>query len=183
MRKIINSTYISLDGVVEEPHHWPTVERPADERRDQVQLDLLTSCDVVLMGRRTYDVFAPAWQARSGDPFADRMNAMSKYVVSTTLENPDWTNTTVISGDVAGQVREMKSRPGKDIVQYGFGAVSSLLMEHGLLDELRLWIHPLFVGAGNVDDLLFGKAPTTQFELIDATILNDGVAVLAYRLL
>ena len=138
MREIVNSTYISLDGVVEQPHTWPSIDRPSDGRGDQIQTDLLASCDAVLMGRRTYDSFAPAWQPRSGDPLSDRMNAIAKYVVSTTLEDPDWNNTTVISGDVAAQIRELKMRPGQDIVQYGFGAVSTLLMEYGLLDVLRL---------------------------------------------
>ena len=182
MRRIINSTYISLDGVVEQPHMWPTIERPTDERRDQIQTDLLMACDAVLMGRRTYEVFAPAWQARSGDPASDRINTMPKYVVSTTLKDPEWANTTVISGDVVGRIRELKSEPGQDIVQYGFGAVSTLLMQHSLLDELRLWIHPLFVAKGTTDDLLFPKAPPTQFELVDSNILNSGMAVLSYRL-
>ena len=140
------------------------------------------ACDAVLMGRRTYDGFAPVWQTRSGDPLSDRMNTMPKYVVSTTLKDPDWANTTVISHDVAGQIRALKDRPGQDIVQYGFGAVSTLLMEHGLLDELRLWIHPLFVGRGTLHDLLFPKGPATQFELTDATILEHGMAILSYRL-
>jgi dihydrofolate reductase len=181
MRRIINSTYISLDGVVEQPHEWPTVERPSEERGLQIQTSLLMACDVVLMGRRTYDGFAPVWQTRSGDPLSDRMNTIPKYVVSTTLRDPDWANTTVISGDVAGQIRELKAQPGQDIVQYGFGAVSTLLMEHGLLDELRLWFHPLFVGKGTSDDLLFPKGPPTQFELTDSTILKNGMAILTYR--
>jgi dihydrofolate reductase len=182
MRRIINSTYISLDGVVELPHEWPTIERPSDERGGQIQASLIMACDAVLMGRRTYDGFAPVWQTRSGDPVSDRMNTMPKYVVSTTLKEPDWASTTVISGDVARQIRELKSQPGQDIVQYGFGAVSTLLMEHGLLDELRLWFHPLFVGTGTSDDLLFAKAPPTQFELTDSTILESGMAILTYRL-
>ena len=182
MRKIINSTYISLDGVVELPHKWPTIERPSDDRGDKIQTDLLMACDAVLMGRRTYEVFAPVWPTRSGDPLSDRMNTMPKYVVSTTLTDPDWANTTVISGDVAARIRQLKEEPGQDIVQYGFGAVSTLLMEHGLLDELRLWIHPLFVGKGNSDDVLFPKGPPTQFVLTDSTILKSGMVILSYRL-
>jgi dihydrofolate reductase len=182
MRKIINSTYISLDGVVELPHEWPTIERPSDERGGQVQTTLLMACDAVLMGRRTYESFAPVWQTRSGDPFSDRINTMPKYVVSTTLTDPDWPNTTVISSDVAERIRQLKAQAGQDIVQYGFGAVSTLLMEHGLVDELRLWIHPLFVGKGSTDDVLFPKGPPTQFELTDATILKNSMAILTYRL-
>jgi dihydrofolate reductase len=182
MRKIINSTYVSLDGVVESPHTWPTIERPSDGRGDEIQTTLLLACDAVLMGRRTYEIFAPAWQARSGDPLSDRMNAIPKYVVSTTLADPEWANTTVISDRVVDRIRHMKGEPGQDIVQYGFGAVSTLLMEHGLLDELRLWIHPLFVGKGSVDDVLFLKGPPTQFVLTDSTILESGTAILGYRL-
>jgi dihydrofolate reductase len=182
MRKIINSTYITLDGVVEQPHNWPRLERrPADPRKDKAQTDLLLACDAVLMGRRTYKVFAPAWQARSGDPLSDRMNTIPKYVVSTTLKNPDWGNTTVISNDAAAEIRKLKEQSGQDIVQYGFGAVSTLLMENTLLDELRLWFHPLFIGKGTSDDLLFSKGPATQFDLIDSAIFDDGMAVLTYH--
>ena len=182
MRKIINSTYISLDGVVEQPHLWPTIDRPSDERGWQMQTDLLLACDAVLMGRRTYEGFAPVWQTRSGDPYSDRINTMPKYVVSTTLKDPDWANTNVVSSDVAGRIREIKDEPGQDIVQYGFGAVSTLLMKNGLLDELRLWIHPLFVGTGSTDDLLFPQGPPTQFELVDSTILESSMVILTYRL-
>jgi dihydrofolate reductase len=181
MRKIINSTYISLDGVVEQPHLWPTLPgRPSDERAGTIQTDLLLGCDAVLMGRRTYEGFAPVWQTRSGDAYSDRINAMPKYVVSTTLVDPDWPNTTVIAQGVADEIRRLKEQPGQDIVQYGFGAVSTLLMEHGLLDELRLWIHPLFVGTGTGGDTLFPKGPPAQFELIDSTILHGGMAILSY---
>jgi dihydrofolate reductase len=182
MRKIINSTYISLDGVVEMPHTWPSIERPSDGRGDEVQTNLLMQCDAVLMGRRTYESFAPAWQARSGDPLSDRMNALPKYVVSTTLTEPGWTNTTVISDNVAERIKELKDEPGQDIVQYGFGTVSTLLMQHGLLDELRLWIHPLFVGKGTTEDVLFPKGPPTQFELVDSAILKSSMVILTYRL-
>lgn len=180
MRKIINSTYITLDGVVEEPQNWHW-SRPADPRTDTVQTDLLLACDAVLMGRRTYDSFAAAWPSRSGDPLSDRMNSIPKYVVSTTLKNPDWSNTTVIANDIVPEIRKLKEQPGQDIVQYGFGTVSTLLMENGLLDELRVWLHPLFVGKGTTDDVLFPKGPPTQFELIDSATFNDGMAILTYR--
>jgi dihydrofolate reductase len=107
---------------------------------------------------------------------------MPKYVVSTTLKDPDWPNTTVISSDVVERIRELKAQPGQDIVQYGFGAVSTLLMQHGLLDELRLWIHPLFVGKGGTEDLLFPKGPPTQFEFVDSMTLKSSMVILTYRL-
>jgi dihydrofolate reductase len=135
----------------------------------------------MLMGRHTYDGFAPVWPTRSGDPVSDHFNAMRKYVVSTTLKDPEWNNTHVIAGDVPAELERLKQAPGKDIVQYGFGSVSRLLLEHGLLDELRLWVHPLIVGAGKPGDLLFGAAPATGFDLLDATALSDGTIVLSYR--
>ena len=181
MRKIINSTYISLDGVVEGPHLWPSLGRPSDERFGQIQAKLAESCDAFLMGRRTYEGFAPVWPTRSGDPVSDQINAMPKYVVSTTLKDPEWNNTHVIDGDVAAEVKRLKQAPGKDIVQYGFGVVSRLLLEHGLLDELRLWVHPLIVGAGRPSDLLFGAAPAVGFDLTDATTLSDGIVILSYQ--
>ena len=159
MRKIINSTYISLDGVVEGPHLWPSLGRPGDERSGQIQADLALSCDALLMGRRTYDGFAPVWPTRSGDPVSDQINAMPKYVVSTTLKDPEWNNTHVIDGDVAAEITRLKQAPGKNIVQYGFGAVSRLLLEHGLLDELRLWVHPLIVGAGQPERSAVRRRP------------------------
>jgi dihydrofolate reductase len=100
MRKIINSTYISLDGVIEQPHTWPPTG-PSDERADAIQTELLLACDAVLMGRRTYEAFAPVWPTRSGDAASDRINSMRKYVVSSTLRDPEWNNTTVIDGSIA----------------------------------------------------------------------------------
>ena len=121
---------------------------PATSAPAQIQTELLLSCDALLMGRRTYDGFAPVWPTRSGDPYSDHINAMPKYVVSTHADRPG-------VGQHAGDRRRrrrarsaaLKEEPGKDIVQYGFGAVSRLLLEHGLLDELRLWVHPLIVGS------------------------------------
>jgi dihydrofolate reductase len=181
MAKIINSTYITLDGVVEGPHLWPSLGRPGDERADQIQTDLLLSCDVLLMGRRTYEGFAPVWPTRSGDPASDHINAMPKYVVSTTLTAPEWNNTQVIDGDVVERIRQLKEKSAKDIVQYGFGPVSRLLLEHGMLDELRLWFHPLILGRGEPSDLLFGPAPAVGFHLADVTTLSNGIAILSYR--
>src|SRR5688500_17252233 len=95
VRRIINSTYVSLDGVIENPHHWPASEID-DPAGYTIQRDLLFACDAVLMGRRTYEGFAPIWSSRSGDEFSDRMNSLAKHVVSTSLTDPAWRNTTVI---------------------------------------------------------------------------------------
>jgi dihydrofolate reductase len=179
MRKIVNSTYISLDGVIEEPHMWPPTG-PEDEASGTIQTELLLACDAVLMGRRTYEVFAPVWPTRSGDPFSDHINGMRKYVVTSTLRDPEWNNTTVISGDPIAEIRRLKAEPGNDMVQYGFGRLSHALMEHGLLDELRLWIHPLIVGRGGPEALLYRDAPLTKFELRDTTPLKSGIVILTY---
>ena len=180
MRKIINSTFITIDGVIERPHLWPSLGRPGDERFDRIQTDLLLACDAMLMGRRTYEGFADAWPSREGE-FADRFNSMAKYVVSSTLKDPEWTNTQVIDGDVVAAVTRLKQAEGKDIVQYGFGPLSRLLLEHGLLDELHLWVHPLILGSGSPSDLLFGEAPAVGFRLADATTLTDGTVLLRYE--
>jgi dihydrofolate reductase len=180
VRKIINSTYISLDGVIQDPQLWPSSD-VHDERSGEIQAELLFGCDALLMGRRTYHGFAPVWAARSGDPFSDRFNSMRKYVVSSTLRNPDWNNTTVITGDVVDQVKQMKAQAGQDIVQYGFGQLSYTLMDNGLLDELRLWVHPFFVRKGGPEDLLFREGPLTLMQLEGATTLKSGIVILTYR--
>jgi dihydrofolate reductase len=180
MRKIINSTYISLDGVIESPHEWPSRD-VGDDTATTIQTELLFACDAVLMGRHTYDGFAPVWATRSGDPYSGRMNSMAKYVVSSTLRNPEWNNTTVIDGDVVAEIERLKDLPGKDIVQYGFGQLSYTLMDHGLLDELRLWVHPFFVRRGGPQDLLFREGPLTELDLVDTRTLGSGVVILFYR--
>ncbi|MGI8827407.1 MAG: dihydrofolate reductase family protein [Chloroflexota bacterium] len=180
MRKLINSTYVTLDGVVENVHLWPSLNG-SDDTGTAIQTKLLLSCDAVLMGRKTYESFAGVWEGKSGVEYTDQMNRMTKYVVSSTLQKPTWNNTTVISQDVLGEVKRIKEQPGQDIVQYGFGGIAYSLMEHGLLDELRLWIHPFFFGNAEPQDLLFRKAPLTKFELIDTATLKSGIVILSYR--
>jgi dihydrofolate reductase len=180
MRQLINSTYITLDGVVEGPHLWPSLKGGSSVEGDTIQTDLLKACDIVLMGRRTYDVFAPAWTSRSGDPYSDRINTMRKVVVSTTLTDPQWANTEVISGDVVARVRDLKDADGGHIVQYGFGDVTRLLLEHGLFDQLQLWIHPQLVGPSHASDLLYRPETAATFELVDARTLSNGIILATY---
>lgn len=181
MRRIINSTFVSLDGVIQNPQDWPPHTDVKDPTGEELETELLFGCDALLMGRHTYDSFASAWTARSGDPFSDRINSMAKYVVSSTLTNPEWENTTVLSGDIVAQIRELKDRPGENIVQYGFGRLSYTLLEHGLLDELRLWVYPLFVGRGGPGDLLYRDCAPATFELVDTRPLKTGTVRLTYR--
>ena len=180
MRQLINSTYITLDGVVEDPHLWPPRKGGDSEEGESIQTELLQACDIVLMGRRTYETFAPAWTSRGGDPFADRMNAMRKVVVSTTLTDPEWNNTEVIAGDVVERVGRLKDEEGGHIVQYGFGDVSRLLFEHGLFDQLRLWIYPQLVGPSDVSHLLSRPGTAGTFDLADSRVLSNGIIVATY---
>ena len=180
MRKIINSTYISLDGVIERPHEWPSVGERGS-RADEIVTELLLGCDALIMGRRTYEVFAPVWPTRSGDPYSDRINSMRKYVVSSTLTDPEWNNTSVISGDPVAEIKRFKEAEGKDIVQYVFGQLSHALLAHGLLDELHLWVHPLFVGNAEPSELIYRDGRGTMFDLVDTTSLQNGIVILSYQ--
>jgi dihydrofolate reductase len=181
LRQLINSTYITLDGAIENPHLWPALARGTSDEGGQIQTELLERCDIVLMGRRTYDSFAPAWSARGGDPYSDRINAMRKVVVSTTLSDPEWTNTEVIASDVVDRVRELKAEAGGHVVQYGFGDVSRLLLEHDLFDEFQWWIHPQLVGPADRDDLVSRPGIAASFELIDTRVLSNGIILATYR--
>jgi dihydrofolate reductase len=179
MRRIVNSTYISLDGVIEDPQDWP-FSRSDDGTGGKIQTELLLASDILLMGRPTYEGFAAVWPGRTGDPYSDHINAMDKYVVSSTLPAPAWHNTRQISGDPVAEITRLKEQPGKDIVQYGFGRLARTLIEHRLLDELRLWVHPLFVGGGDAGDLLFRQSLPIELELRDSTALTSGIVVLTY---
>ena len=180
MRRVINSTYITLDGCIQDPQDWPSLDA-TDERGLTIQTELLLSCDAQIMGRRTYEGFAAVWPTRSGDPYSDHINSMRKYVVSSAVHNPHWENTTVIDGDPIAAIEALKHQPGRDIVQYGFGHLAHELMEHGLLDELRLWIHPFFVGRGGPEDLIYRDTSLTKLELVDSTPLSSGIVILTYR--
>lgn len=179
MREIVNSTYISLDGIVEHPGTWPGLGGFSGEG-SKVQTELIQSCSAILMGRRTYDSFAGVWPTLSGD-LADKMNALPKYVASTTLTDPAWNNTHVIQDDLVTAVKALKEEAGGDIVQYGFGAVTRTLIAAGLLDRLRLWMHPFFVGHGGGEDLIYRDTGVTRFDLVDTTTMSSGIVILDYR--
>jgi dihydrofolate reductase len=180
MRRIINSTYITLDGVIESPQDWPSGRHEGDGRGSEIQTELLLSCDALLLGRRTYEGFAPVWTAMSGDAYSDHINAMEKWVVSRTLTDPSWNNSEVIGVDVVAEIGRRKAQEGGNIVQYGFGPVTDLLLAHGLLDELRLWVHPFMLGSGSTSDLLFRPERAGHFELTDVARLASGNVVLTY---
>jgi dihydrofolate reductase len=182
MRKIINSTYITLDGAIENPHLWPSLGGEGAQESFDIQAELLSHCDAILLGRRTYESFASVWPTRSGDVCSDRINSMEKLVVSSTLRNPTWNNTTVIARDLVAEVTRLKQQPGMDIVQYGIGQVSFTLLEHGLFDELRLWVHPLILGNKGPQVPHFRDCPPMQMQLVASRTLPNGIVILNYQI-
>jgi dihydrofolate reductase len=178
MRRIINSTYVSLDGVIEHPEQWQFDY--LDDATNNFESDQLFASDALLLGRRTYQSFAEAWPSQTG-PFADKINTMPKYVASTTLQQADWPNTTIINGDLVQEVTKLKQQPGNDILMYGFGPVAQTLLAHGLLDEVRLWVHPVFVGTGSPSGLLFREGNSARMTLVDGKPLGLGIVILSYR--
>lgn len=178
MRKIVNATNVSLDGLIDNMEDWH-FQYFSDEST-AFQQELLESADSLLMGRKTYEGFAEAWPQRSGDPFSDKFNAMPKFVASTTLTDPAWNNTTVLEGDLVEAVRKLKESDGGDIVMYGYGPVGRALLKAGLLDELRLVIHPIFGGRGGPEQLIFAEDETTPVKLLDTKVFDNGVIVATY---
>ena len=178
MGKIIESTYITLDGVMDEPQQWSFDY--FDDSAMEFASATLMAADALLMGRLTYEGFAESWTQRSGDPFSDKFNSMPKYVASTTLKDPTWQNTTVLGADVAAEVTQLKQDLAGDIVMYGHGPVARLLLEHNLLDELHLWIHPLLWGKAAPEHLLFRPAAEARLSLIDTKVFGSGVVILSY---
>jgi dihydrofolate reductase len=173
MRKIIESTFVTLDGVVGDPRAW-AIEY-FDAAAQEGSLKQLEASDGMLMGRGTYEYFAGTMPQQSG-PYAERLNAMPKYVFSSTLEQPAWQNTTVVRGDVVEEARKLKEREGRDLVIYGHGRLGQTLLDAGLLDELHLGVHPIRLGDGQ---LFFREGADGRLELIGATALASGVAVLS----
>jgi dihydrofolate reductase len=180
LRKIVVSTFTTLDGVMEAPHEWMDgihFQFWNDESTAYAN-ELLFSSDALLMGRVTYEGFAPAWTERSGDPFSDRMNSIKKYVVSNTLETADWNNTEIVRGDAAAEVSKLKNASGEDILIYGSARLTDALLRAGLIDQLHIWVDPIVVGKGK---RMFeeGVAPSA-LTLMKATPFSSGVVVLAY---
>jgi dihydrofolate reductase len=175
MRKIIESTLVSLDGVIGDPQVW--AGDYFDKEAQTGALAQLLASDAMLMGRRTYEVFATAWPPLSSE-YADRMNSIRKYVFPSTLARADWNNSTIIRGDVAAEVAKLKQQDGQDLVIYGHGPLGHTLLAHHLLDELQFAIHPLIVGGGTP---LFRDGEKTTLKLLGAKTLGTGVVVLSYQ--
>lgn len=178
MRKIVTGMYMTLDGDISnvQDWHWDYL---GDEAK-QASHEQLFASDALIMGRRTYEGFAPFWSKETGD-MADRMNAIPKYVLSTTLTNPTWNATVLDNADVVGQIRGLKEQPGQNILQYGFGSVTRLLLENGLLDELRIWLHPVLSGQATTDQLLHRDGAQYRFTHVNTETHSTGLIILTYQ--
>jgi dihydrofolate reductase len=175
MRKIIESTLLSLDGVIGDPHAW--AGKYFDAQAQQSSLEQLLQSDAMLMGKNTYQIFARVWPQWTG-PYADRMNGMRKYVFSSTLEHTTWENSVIVRGDVSSEVARLKQQGGQDLVIYGHGPLGRALLRAGLLDEVHFRIHPVIVGEGR---LAFAEFERKELELIKAEALPNGVISARYR--
>jgi dihydrofolate reductase len=186
MGKIVMSENVSLDGVIEDPagdegfRHGGWVGRITDrEELAKVTLDEALGTEALLLGRRSYEWLAARWPSRSGE-LADRLKSLPKYVVSSTLQDPEWSNSTVLKGDVVNEVSKLKHELNGEIVVPGSFQLLRTLIEHDLVDELRLKIYPVVLGAG---ERLFGDTSDKKpMRLLDSQTLDDGIAYLTYEL-
>jgi dihydrofolate reductase len=185
MGRIIVTEFVSLDGVIEAPgggedykHGGWTFEIDRGAEGNKFKLDETLDADAFLLGRVTYEGFAAAWPSRD-DEFADKFNSMPKYVVSSTLQKPDWNNSTVLDGDVAEEVAKLKQQQDGDIVVHGSAQLVQALIEHDLVDELRLMVFPVVLGSGK---RLFGDtSDKKRLRLTDSKMVGDGVSILVYE--
>lgn len=174
MREIVESTLISLDGVVNDPGSWALDY--FDEQFLEEAYALLKGCDAMLMGRGTYEDLSWRWPSQQGD-FADAINGIRKYVFSSTLDRADWNNSVIVRGDVVDEVRRLKADGDGDLVVFGHGQLSHTLLEHGLLDRLRFAVHPVVVGNAMGP---FRENPKTPLSLVGTHARRSGVVVLNY---
>jgi dihydrofolate reductase len=185
MGRVVVTEFVSLDGVMEDPGGaedfkyggW-TFEIARGDDGDRFKLDETRSSEALLLGRTTYEGFAAAWPTREGE-FADKFNTMPKYVVSSTLSEPEWANTTVLTGDLVEEVTKLRDETDGDIVVHGSGQLAEALLENDLVDELRLMVFPVVLGSGK---RLFGETSDKKsLRLVDSKVVGDGVVVLAYE--
>ena len=185
MGRIVVTEFVSLDGVMEDPGGsenfaqggWSFKISRGDEG-DKFKLDETFASEALLLGRVTYEGFAEAWPSRDGE-FADKFNNMPKYVVSSTLDAPEWKNSTVLKGDLVEEVERLKREQDGDIVVHGSARLVQTLIEHDLVDELRLMVYPVVLGGGK---RLFGETSDKKpLRLVESKVVGDGVSILIYR--
>jgi dihydrofolate reductase len=185
MGRIVVTEFVSLDGVMEDPggsenfeHGGWSFRFSRGDEGDKFKLEETMRSDALLLGRVTYEGFAQAWPSREGE-FADKFNSMPKYVVSSTLTDPPWNNSTVISGDLSEEVEKLKAEHEGDIVVHGSAMLVQSLLGRDLVDELRLMVFPVVLGAGKT---VFGKSNEMKpLRLVDSKVVGDGVAILTYQ--
>jgi dihydrofolate reductase len=188
MSKIVVSQFMTLDGVIEDPGGSEATDRGGwafkfdrGPEGDKFKLDEVMAADSLLLGRVTFEGFAAAWPDRTDEVgFADKFNGMRKYVVSSTLEDPSWNNSTVIKGDVAAEIAKLKQEPGGDILVNGSAQLVQTLTENDLVDEYRIMVFPIVLGEGK---RLFGElGQATSLRLADSRpVGDDGVVILTYE--
>ena len=187
MGRIVLSENVTLDGVIQDPDGkegfrlggWFGQVGDSDrEEWAKVELDEALNTEALLLGRRSYEFFAARWPARDGE-WADRLNSMPKYVVSSTLREPDWNNTTVLGGDVLNEVSKLRHRVTGNIVVYASGQLAHTLIEHDLVDELRLMIYPFVLGAG--DRLFGGIRDRKSLRLVETRTVGVGLTFVTYE--
>jgi dihydrofolate reductase len=188
MGKIIVSENVSLDGVVQDPtgdegfRHGGWFGQIGDKDREEwakVELDEALAAQALLLGRRSDEWFAARWAGRTGE-WADRLNSLPKYVVSATLAEPRWSNSTVLRGEVVNEVSKLKQELDGEIFVYASRQLVRTLMEHDLVDELRLMVYPVVLGAG---ERLFGETGDKKsMRLLGARTVGDSLALLTYEL-
>jgi dihydrofolate reductase len=184
MGRIVVTEFVSLDGVMEAPggedfeyKGW-SFEFDRGEDGNQFKLDETLESDALLLGRRTYEGFAAAWPSREGE-FADKFNSMPKYVVSSTLDSPEWNNTTVLKGDAVAQASKLKQDVDGDIYVHGSCQLVQTLIENDLVDELHLMVFPVILGTGK---RVFGETSDKKpLRLADSKTVGEGVAILVYQ--
>jgi dihydrofolate reductase len=185
--RIVVTEFVSLDGVMEDPggaegyeHGGWSFQVSRGDEGDKFKLDELVDAEAQLLGRVTYEGFAKAWPSITDEAgFAAKMNSMPKYVVSSTLTNPEWQNTTVLSGDVAEEVSKLKREVDGNILVAGSAQLVQALIEHDLVDELRLMVYPVVLGSGK---RLFGTTSDKRaLRLADSKVVGDGVQILVYE--
>jgi dihydrofolate reductase len=185
MGRIVVTEFVSLDGVMEDPGGaedfkyggW-SFEFDRGDEGNRFKLDETLDTEALLLGRVTYEGFADAWPSREGE-FADKFNSMPKYVVSSTLDAPEWNNSNVIDGDVVEEVTKLRRDADGDLVVHGSAQLVQTLLDHGLVDELRLMVFPVVLGSGK---RLFGETSDKKnLKLADAKTVGEGVSILVYQ--